>query len=95
MKVTIKAFVHKGIDQYVSGYCLFSCDDMTSCGYVLVGPVEIEYEVPESFNPVAAQVTALEKMLDEETHAHTRKVMQIKGRIQELLCIENNPTVQA
>lgn len=90
--VTIKGFIHQSVESWQMGSLIHSTiDDMNSCGYVLVGPCDIEYKMPESFNPIAAQVSSLEKELDKANKAHTDKVIAIKERIANLLCIENKP----
>lgn len=92
MKVTIKAFVHKC--SYSNKFEVYPFD-MSSNDTLFVGTCEFEYEVPAEWNPVAAEVAMLNQKLDELNDEHMKKTQAIKGRIQELLCIENNPTVQA
>lgn len=88
--VTFKVFVYQSTG-YEKGFHFFESDDMEKYGYVLVGGHEFEYEIPADFNPVAAEVAAINKTIDKLTDEHTNKVLQLKGRIQELLCIENTP----
>lgn len=88
MKIKIKGFIQ--IPSY-SKEMVFVGSDMTEYGYINVGEVEseIDYEVPEDFNPVAT----LNKKLDELNDKHVKQVRTIKREISELLCIENSPTV--
>lgn len=89
---TIKGFIHQSVEGYFSGALMHSsANDMTSCGYVLVGPCDIEYEIPAGFNPIAAEVEGLQKVLDKENEKHASKVRNIKDRIASLLCLTFDP----
>lgn len=91
VKIRIDGFVQTSPHRQEFQFC---AADMSQYGYLNVGPVdfEIDYEIPDDWNPTAAEVAALEKRLQEENDAHMAKVRQIKGRIAELLCIENKVT---
>jgi hypothetical protein len=85
MKVTLKGFVHK--NSYDNGLHVSSID-MSEYGHVLVGPVEFEYEVPENYNPVAAEVAGLQKQADKLADEYHRQRAAIQSRINDLLCLE-------
>lgn len=88
-QITIDGFIHKRLGD--GEYNFFGCE-MTDYGHVIVAPHQIIFEIPESFNPVAAEVSALNAKLNEISDEHMKQVRQIKGRIAELLCIENTVT---
>jgi hypothetical protein len=88
MKTVIKGIVHT--DMNTGDFTLFS-SDMSKYDYVVVGPASFEYDVPADFNPVLAQVTALEKKLDTLSEEYQRNVAAIRGQISNLQCIENSP----
>lgn len=93
--VTIKGFVHKGINSVLSDSYTFFTFDGSGRDWVMVGPHEFTYELPADFNPVKAEVDMLDKKIEEITKTHQEQVQQIKERKASLLCIENNPTVSA
>jgi hypothetical protein len=74
------------------GFITWSESDMSAHDYSVVMRHTLKFTVPAEFNPVAAEVAALEKKLEKTTEDHMQTVRRIKGRIQELLCIENNPS---
>jgi hypothetical protein len=97
--VKINAYVHQQTSRYGEEehvhYVVFHSEDMTSCGYVLIGPVEIDYTLPEDFNPVAAEVAAINKQIGKLKDECRTNVRRLNDRIQQLLCIENKPTAAA
>jgi len=56
-------------------------------GYIFVGSFDTEFPIPEAFNPVAAEVAALEKKLDAMADEYHGKAAQIKDRIANLQCL--------
>lgn len=94
--IMMKAFVHMTTDDWNKGdMSIYPCDDLTATGLVLVGPVDVEYTLPESFNPIAAEVAAIEKKMDEMADKYHAQTRQLTERIESLLCLENKPTVAA
>lgn len=87
--VTLKTFIHRS--QYGETYHTNSCD-MSEYGDLLVAVHEFEFEIPDTFNPIAAEVANLRKKLDAVNKDHCDKVIAIEGRIANLLCIENGTT---
>jgi hypothetical protein len=85
MKAKIKGFVH--MDKYSDGFVVYPFD-MGSADYVLVGPVEFEYDVPADFNPIAAEVAALNKQKDALADEYQKRSAAIQSRINDLLCLE-------
>lgn len=89
----IQCLVHQYTNY--SGQPVFQAhaNDMSSFdGFVLVGPAEFEFEVPETFNPVQAEIAALEKKLSDAADEYHRNAAMIRDRISKLQCIENSPT---
>jgi len=96
MKIVIKCLVHQIIDPYGAPdappkFSAQACNMTQFDGYVLVGPAEFEFEVPDAFNPILAQVGALEKKLDKMSVEYQRNCAAIRSQISNLQCIENSP----
>jgi hypothetical protein len=98
VKILIKCLVHQAIDKYAAADAppkfLAFPGDMTGIGggcYLLIGPAEFEFEVPGDFNPIAAQVSALEKQADKLSEEYHRNAAVIRDRISNLQCIEHSP----
>lgn len=70
----------------------FSVGEMSKYGYLTVCPHSFEFTVPAEFNPIAAEVSMLEKKLDEMNDEHAHQVKVVKDRIANLLCIEYTPS---
>ncbi|NSX14998.1 hypothetical protein HTY52_13020 [Cupriavidus taiwanensis] len=90
--IEIKGFIHAYRPEYgMSTFSFCTSEDMSQYGYVLIGPHTITFEVPDTFNPVAAEVEALKKQKDklrEEFNAH---LARINDRITSLQAIEFSP----
>jgi len=76
-----------------SGNICFYESDMSQYGYLMVGPYthEFDYELPEGWDPTAAQVAALNKQKDALTDEFHRRVAQINDQISKLQCLEFTP----
>lgn len=86
--IKIEGFIAKS--PYGSGFTHIPVD-MSEHGYITVCPHTIEVPMPADFNPIAAEVAALNKKLDKENEEHADRVKLIKDRIANLLCIEYTP----
>lgn len=67
---------------------VMAAKDMGFCGYTFVAPVNVEIEIPDSFNPRAEYIQVLkekERKLEEEFH---EKVLAIQKQISELSALE-------
>ena len=84
MKVTIKGFIHKSA--YTDGFMMASCD-MTEFGHLMVVPHEFEFDIPDTFNPVAAEIEVLEKKLADVSDKFMEQSRAIKSRIADLKCL--------
>lgn len=92
--VTIKAFVYEldwgsGDKQYVP----FTSDDMGDKWHTLVGPVEINYTIPDGYNHTAQKLAALEAEKAKVREAYQAKVAEINERIGKLQAIAFDGTV--
>ncbi|MBY4947038.1 hypothetical protein K6V92_10450 [Cupriavidus respiraculi] len=88
--IEVKAFVHatKNYDDSYT-YTVFGMDvSGQSLGYILVGETTLSYELPDAFNPVAAEVAALEKKRDAMRADFNGRLRQINEQIAKLQAIE-------
>ena len=53
-----------------------------------VGPVTIEFEVPDDFNPIPGQVANLQAKARELKAKFAKDMMEIEDSISKLTCIE-------
>lgn len=88
--IKIDGFIHK--NKYSRSFVFYQ-HDMSEYGDILVGPhtLEFDYELPEGWNPVAAQVSALEKAKATLSAEFNRRVAQINDEISKLQCLEFTP----
>lgn len=94
MKVKIAGNIYKPTHAWEgrNAYDFFSFDATTAGDYILVCPHEFEVEIPDTFDPVSAEVDLLNKKIESIQKESDLKVLQIQQRISSLLCIENNPS---
>lgn len=90
MKHTQKMIVNfrkdfAGKDEYV-----LNTTDMTTwgMGYVKVCEVDVEFESPDDFNAVSAQVEALKAKKEKLVAAFTKDLDEITEEISKLECLE-------
>src|SRR5260370_24404741 len=92
--ITIKGFIHaqrNWLNDSEYSYTHWT-HDMSGHGYVLVCPHDVTVEIPDDFNPIAAEVFSLEaqkKAVREQFHRNTA---ELNEKISKLLSLENNPT---
>lgn len=84
MKATIKGFVTSNYDEYQ----FFTCE-MKEYGYATVMPYSIEVEIPDAFDPAAAQVALLEAEKQKARAEFQARITEIDRQIQSLLAIEH------
>lgn len=60
--------------------------DMTEYGYIKLGPVEVEYEVPET-DMVAAEIAGLEVIKAKVVEETQRKLGAIEDQLSKLRCL--------
>ena len=56
---------------------------------VFIGTQSVEVDIPDDFNPIPAQVAALEKSKRDAMDAYQRTVAEINDRLSKLLAITN------
>jgi hypothetical protein len=66
-------------------YCLFP---FAMSSYTEVCKVQVEFEVPDDFNPVAAQIKVLQAQKDELNRQFLEKLQEIKEQISKLEALE-------
>ena len=91
MKHTAKMIAH--FSRNVAGEITYEiwCTDMSKYGSTPICPVEIEFETPDDFNPVAAEIESLRKTQRENRAEAQAKDNAIEARIAELSCLEYRP----
>lgn len=89
MKIALKAFVYE-LDFGCADnkdYAVFNSAAMGDTWYTLIGPIDIEYEIPASFNSTLAKVAALEKAKYQTVKDHAQTMAIFEEQISKLLCI--------
>jgi hypothetical protein len=71
----------------VEQYSIFEFD-MKGAGYSRICEVVVEFETPDDFNPVAAQVAALKEQEKELHRQFNEHIARIKADISKLECLE-------
>jgi hypothetical protein len=67
---------------------LLSGPDSGDGEHTLVGPVDIEYEIPDDFDPRPAQVAALQAQAEKLRAEFAKSITDINSRIAQLTAIE-------
>lgn len=92
MKVTISGVVHATQDWKGEIKYEFFQFDMTEYGYMKVCEHAFEVEIPDNFNPIAAQVESLNAQKTKLQNEFNARVREINDQIANLQCIEYNLT---
>ena len=98
--ITVKGFIH-GRPSYSwdapqdkrtgCDFHFMTHDDMSEHGYVLVGPHEWAFEIPDAWDPRPQQVDALKAKLEKARVELSDLTMAINRQINELQAIEYTP----
>lgn len=95
-KVKVKGYVFMEFDYHDGDYIrkewrpgLWRCDVGETVDRVFIAERTFEVEVPDDFNPIPAQVKALQEQMAEEVRSHVARVAAIKERLANLLSITN------
>ena len=97
MTITLKAFVHykhKEIWEEHDApprFVLFS-SDMSAYGYTLLSELEVSYTPPEGFNPVVAEVAAIEAAKQKAMNDYQASVKKLNERLAKFLAVTNEVT---
>lgn len=99
MKASIKCFVHYEPNEYAPAdaplvFAVYPFD-MSEHNRVLLSVVDVEFEIPDGFNPKLAEIAGLEKQLDLLAEKYHTGAVALRERISKLLCIENSPSGDA
>lgn len=96
---TLQGFVHAHANVYgasnddwmVGGFDLsvFRFDDMTVCGYTVVAPATITFEIPDNWDPRLAMVDVLRKEQARVRAEFQAKLNEIEDQINKYLAIGN------
>ena len=62
--------------------------DMSKCGYVRVGNVDVTFDVPDNFDPREPQIAMLEQKKEQLTNEFHAEVTRIETEISKLKAIE-------
>ena len=65
--------------------------DLSDYGYVQVGTIDVEFEVPDDFNPTQAEIEVLEKEKKRLRAELSVKLMNIDEQISKLQCLTYIP----
>ena len=83
-------YIHKSPAYLIEDYSFF-LQDMSDCGYILLGTHDIEIDIPRpTKDPIEAEIEMLKNkvaVINTEAYAKTQ---QLEQRISELTCIEFN-----
>jgi hypothetical protein len=64
-------------------------------GYLPVGAISFEFEIPASFNPITAEVESLNEQKKALENAFYQRIAAINDRISNLTCLTFDPTPDA
>ena len=91
MKHTTNQIVHFRVSPYTGEeeYILFGSDlSKSGMDYVKVCEVEVTFETPDDFNPIAAQVEALKAQELKLCEEFRKRTKEIHDQISKLTCLE-------
>jgi len=87
--ITQKGFLHATKNQWSSELTYqFFTSDMSAYGYMLVGPQEVTFTIPDDFNDIAAEVKLLEGRKSRLVDKFNADIAPINERLQDLKCLE-------
>lgn len=85
----VTAFIYKST---YSDTLLPYPSEITGTTYLLVGRAEFEFEIPADFNQTAAEISNLERTIEQMRDDCHKSIGQLQRRIADLQCIENTVT---
>jgi hypothetical protein len=91
VKVIIRTVLHSSINQHTKEpiYTVYSTDMSKYCDQTMIAEQQVEFDVPESFDPVVAEVERLKAEKTRKLAEAQAEQTRIDERIQSLLAIEN------
>ena len=90
--ITLKGFVYEtdyGCGPEFVDYRFYSTDQFADHFTTLIGPASFEYTVPDTFNPTAAKIEALNKERRRVAAEFSERVREIDERISKLSALTN------
>ena len=96
MKVTITGWIHATRNEWEKEYSyrFTGYEHGEDIGYINVCPHEFEFELPDGFNPVPAEIKALRIERARILAEAQAKAVRLDERIATLLAIEYKPEVE-
>ena len=88
MKKTLKCFFHYNTASYAKCFEVWSMNMKGSDGLIFVVSVDVEFEVPDDFDPRPEQIKALQKKQTEAAAAFHAMNTEIMRQINELQAVE-------
>ena len=88
MKKTLKCFVHYNTSSYAKCFEAWSMNMKGSDGLIFVVAVDVEFEVPDDFDPRPEQIKALQQKQTEAAAAFHAMNTEIMRQINELQAVE-------
>ena len=92
MKIKINGTV-QAMKSYLSDKTDFAFFSFQSeaMGYSIVMPLEIEVDIPDTFNITAAQVATINKRKNFITEEYHQEIFKLDGQLATLQCLEMTP----
>ena len=94
--ITVKGFVYQtdyGCGPEFVDYRFYSTDQCADRFTALIGPASFEYTIPDTFNPTAAKIEALNEERRRAAAEFATKVREIDERISKLSALTNEVAV--
>ena len=88
MKKNIKCYLHYNTSKYEPGYQVWAAHMTSSTDLILAVVADVEFEVPDNFDPRPAQIKALQKKQTEAAAAFHAMTVENTRLINELQALE-------
>lgn len=88
MKKTIKCYLHYNTSKYTPGFQVWPGEMTSATDLIFAVAVDVEFEVPDDFDPRPAQIKALQKKQTEAAAAFHAMNTEIMRQINELQALE-------
>ena len=88
MKKTIQCFLHYRTASWCPGYEVWSNEMTTSKELIFISSLDVEFEIPDDFDPRPAQIKALQEKQREAAAAFHAMNNDLMRQINELQALE-------
>jgi len=90
MKQKIKSFVHYSTNPWEKGrLTIYPCDICSvTNGQILVGEIDVEFDIPDDFDPRPSQIAALQAKQKEAAAAFYAMTTELDRQISKLQALE-------